>query len=743
MSWWQGLQEQATEYTSSLKEKAEELKVQATEHVEVIRGKAEEIKTQATEQALKLQEQAETLKQHVTEETLESNGINALLGRTPVPGDPQWDRAVEALDFTYVTNRVVAMGMPHDRRQEMLLAAKETLGAAAKKRRAGAPNADKPGNNLDVVTALLHHKHPNRFMVWNFSEEAYDYGKFDNQVLEYKFPGHPAPPLGLLFKICTSIENWLDADPNNVACLHCLTGKGRTATIMSCFLTWIGEAGSVMEALQMVAEKRNDTMEQLTIPSQRRYLQYFSNMLDGVKPRSEPLLLRRIIMNSVPKFGTQLGEVRDPSHAPSELIGQLPPGDPRDLGCCPYIQLFKGGKLLFTTAWQSGSTASTTASTAIANESEESNPAGPSWCYPSEQSVAFSIDAVMQGDILVRCRHLTSKGARVSMFRAAFHTGYVPCGVLRLNKAQLDGACADDRFEDDFFIDLIFAPVTSKPVERSDSDTENTAVARRERGLVVEAEARDAYDEMLHRDSRFWDEVSNRKERAVSRRLKEQKEKGGDSGGGVDDQIMNSLSSFGFDDEDHEDDEVAVEFELPSGGVGYRRGQQPNLDPKASAAIDFINEMTSKNSPKEETGGEAADLMEMLTMAGMDDEVGWVDTAQDTSQTSNSADQLPTPPVLPTSSGDGDLVKTVSTGDDELSALADLEKELGLDAPSPATTTTSQQQQPPQPGLSEGQPSAITPTTTTTTSDNYDFDDDLDDFEGYLQSLTASPTHKE
>lgn len=32
------------------------------------------------------------------------------------------------------------------------------------------------------------------------------------------------------------------------------------------------------------------------------------------------------------------------------------------------------------------------------------------------------------------------------MFRAAFHTGYVPCGVLRLTKQQLDGACADDRF---------------------------------------------------------------------------------------------------------------------------------------------------------------------------------------------------------------------------------------------------------------------------------------------------------
>ncbi|CAN0327670.1 unnamed protein product, partial [Ectocarpus sp. 13 AM-2016] len=53
---------------------------------------------------------------------------------------------------------------------------------------------------------------------------------------------------------------------------------------------------------------------------------------------------------------------------------------------------------------------------------------------------------VLQGDLLVRCRHVSPTGRRVSMFRAAFHTGYVPCGVLRLTKQQLDGACADDRF---------------------------------------------------------------------------------------------------------------------------------------------------------------------------------------------------------------------------------------------------------------------------------------------------------
>ena len=45
------------------------------------------------------------------------------------------------------------------------------------------------------------------------------------------------------------------------------------------------------------------------------------------------------------------------------------------------------------------------------------------WAYPSDQSVAFSVDAVLQGDLLLRCRHLTAKGTRVSMFRAGFHTG--------------------------------------------------------------------------------------------------------------------------------------------------------------------------------------------------------------------------------------------------------------------------------------------------------------------------------
>lgn len=41
----------------------------------------------------------------------------------------------------------------------------------------------------------------------------------------------------------------------NTKTIHQL-GKGRTATLMACLLTWIGEFSSPMEALTYVAERR-------------------------------------------------------------------------------------------------------------------------------------------------------------------------------------------------------------------------------------------------------------------------------------------------------------------------------------------------------------------------------------------------------------------------------------------------------------------------------------------------------
>eukprot|EP01039_Chlorochromonas_danica_P000735 gene736-799_t len=378
------------------------------------------------------------------------------------------------LDMTYITENILAMAFPRDMTK---------------------PGNYEECNDINVVAAYLKKKHQGRYMIWNISEESYDYRKFADQVLEYRFPGHPAPPLGLLFKICSSVESWLDADDKNVAVVHCLTGKGRTATLIACILTWLGEFDSPMQALQYVAQRRGTMVDYLTIPSQRRYIQYFSNMLDGIRPNSEPLLLRRIILNTIPVF----------SPLPDNADVQ---------GCCPYIQIFKNGKLIASASAYTDSASTTPVTTGTQSESEKKTHLR--WVSATEGSCNFQLDCPMQGDILLRCRHAAVSGARVSMFRAAFHTGYISGGVLRLTKAQLDGSASDPRYGEDFFIDLIFAPIT-----KADSDTPSTDKSTStDNGLTIDSNLADKYEQSLHKDARFWESITARKLRSKKRKAR-------------------------------------------------------------------------------------------------------------------------------------------------------------------------------------------------------------------------------
>ncbi len=178
--------------------------------------------------------------------------------------------------------------------------------------------------------------------------------------------------------------------------------------------------------------------------------------------------------------------------------------DPKLMGCAPYLQIFKGGKLIFTTA-----------ATLHVQQPDEELP----FVQVVDGTVPFNIEQVIQGDILIRCRHLTFHKQRVSMFRAAFHTGYVPPNVLRLTKSQLDGACADRRYPDDFFLDLIFEKVdmetATKHLEGHSETGEDADSPKKGKGPVVKASNIDA---MLQGDSRFWDIIANRREEQSSRK---------------------------------------------------------------------------------------------------------------------------------------------------------------------------------------------------------------------------------
>jgi len=177
------------------------------------------------------------------------------------------------------------------------------------------------------------------------------------------------------------------------------------------------------------------------------------------------------------------------------------------MGCAPYLQIFKGGKLLHTSA-----------ASLNVQQSDEELP----FVQVMDGTVPFNINQIIQGDILIRCRHLTFGKKRVSMFRAGFHTGYAPPNVLRLTKTQLDGACNDKRYPDDFFLDLIFEKVDADNIAKIDKDkaketsnSEDASISSKldkAKGPVVKASE---IDSMLQSDSTFWDVIASKKQQHV------------------------------------------------------------------------------------------------------------------------------------------------------------------------------------------------------------------------------------
>mmetsp|Transcript_29443 Transcript_29443/g.80884 ORF Transcript_29443/g.80884 Transcript_29443/m.80884 type:complete len:860 (-) Transcript_29443:112-2691(-) len=440
-----------------------------------------------------------------------------------------------------------------------------------------------PPRQLAALGQLLHKRHAGRFLVWNLSEVEYDEAAalyLDHQVLNYSFPGSPSPPLGLLLKLLTSLESWLRADAQNVAVVHCLTGKGRTSLVVAAFLGWMAEAGfgDIREALSYIAKCKQISVDDLTIPSQRRYASYFTNMLeDSIRPSQPPLLITRVILSQPPRFargpgrnpnnqgdgtaadnkdGGEEGGKNDDNnnHNNSETSSSWKEDD--FWGCAPYLQLFKGGQLVFTAPAsrsyseqedqekdgdktptddkddkEKKTTENSTAATPPNRHKKESLP----FCHAGDGSVSFHVNQIVQGDVLLRCRHLTAKRQRVSMFRAAFHTGYMGNNsVLRLTKSQLDGACNDhQRFADDFYVDVLLEPVDAEEAGKLLQKTQDIPTPEETEQVVDGQETSKktttvtatAYDTMLDRDSRFWDVIEKRRQ---AQKEQEQKTKAAD-----------------------------------------------------------------------------------------------------------------------------------------------------------------------------------------------------------------------
>ncbi|XP_021929255.1 tensin-2 isoform X5 [Zootermopsis nevadensis] len=350
----------------------------------------------------------------------------------------------EAMDLSYVTERIIALWVPGD----------------------VSPVSYRQGQQK--AAHMLHTKHGNNYMVFNLSEPRRVTRSHHERVRELGWPSDLAPPLERLCSVCKDIESWLSEDSRRIAVIHARGSKDRIGVVIAAYMHYSSICGSADQALDRFAMSRylEDKVGDLEQPSHKRYVEYFSGLLSGsIRINSAPLYLTHVTVLGAPAF--EPAEEREGRAV--EAAG----------GCRAFLKVYEGLIPVYTSGVYSvcGGTRQFTVN--VASERQRRG-------------------LQLRGDILLKCYHrhynpvptgspsthspviaATERPQRELIFACQFHTCAVTDYTLSFTRQELDFACSDLRFPLDGAVELHFsatpeirlpspAPTPAVPVDTTD-----------------------------------------------------------------------------------------------------------------------------------------------------------------------------------------------------------------------------------------------------------------------------------
>ena len=165
------------------------------------------------------------------------------------------------LNLNYIKPNIIAMGFPYENLEGLFRL---------------------HGVRMDEVVRFLNQRHPNHYRVYNLcSERSYDSSKFLMRAITYPFDVNCSPPFELIQQFCEDVSAFLKADDKNVAVIHCCNGVQRTGIMICSYLLHDKIFHNANDALRFFAAARTQNGVAITIPSQRRYVQYYEHMLNN------------------------------------------------------------------------------------------------------------------------------------------------------------------------------------------------------------------------------------------------------------------------------------------------------------------------------------------------------------------------------------------------------------------------------------------------------------------------------